>query len=611
MRMVTISRGVLAGVLAVAQPAVAQGPEPPLLVVLTPTGHEAAGLPVFTRHPAAERWLTVLTHGFDGRVLRLYRWVQRRRLAREGRAIEPAYLLLSDRQGGFARVGFRLDGVAKPDADYVDLHRRMRLAGWPGAMDQIFPHEMMHVLMRHVAGELPAGAGGANQMHAIGVRTDPQTAFEEGFAEHAQVMAIDDPDAWPETAATARDPWHAARAEWQLAAYERSLSALWAPATPHRLGFLLWFSHTEQVMRYQFVKANRFARARVLPERVLLPGDPYAAYLLDNVLPGRIDDPLKPAPRLLATEGAVASLFWRWATSEALGRAYRDDAFYRSRGTARADVSPLDNAYLKLFHAIEHSRRRDTSRVVRAYVDLFPEDAAAVRAVVESAGLPWPLREVPALWLANRSFVTGTSLFDQFRTLPRPHTFDLNAASLPDLLTVPGITRKEADALLAHAPYADLAAVDTVPGVSAAVRATLRDMAGEMNVRRAGGESGVERLSLTAIVRSYLLRAGLWIALCAALGALVFRKARPTAWWRGALNGVAASTVGLFATWVLTTAGDHAWTPLLPFLPVAVFGVPAAAWQLLRRRLPRRAALALAAWGAACVPAWLVTRPLF
>jgi hypothetical protein len=33
-----------------------------------------------------------------------------------------------------------------------------------------------------------------------------------------------------------------------------------------------------------------------------------------------------------------------------------------------------------------------------------------------------------------------TTLFDQFRALPRRHTFDLNAASLVDLLTVEGVT---------------------------------------------------------------------------------------------------------------------------------------------------------------------------
>ena len=38
-----------------------------------------------------------------------------------------------------------LDGRAEPDTTFVDLHRRSDLSGRPGAMDQIFPHELLHL----------------------------------------------------------------------------------------------------------------------------------------------------------------------------------------------------------------------------------------------------------------------------------------------------------------------------------------------------------------------------------------------------------------------------------------------------------------------------------
>ena len=152
-----------------------------------------------------------------------------------GRAPEPAYLLLSDRQGGFPQFGFYLDGVKKADAGWVDLHRRSTLAGRFGAMDQIFPHELLHVIVRQLAGE-PRESGG-NQMHAIGVRTDPVNAFSEGFAEHVQVMSVDDPDAVPETAALREDGDALARAEREFAGYGRELAARFPLGSPVAAAF--------------------------------------------------------------------------------------------------------------------------------------------------------------------------------------------------------------------------------------------------------------------------------------------------------------------------------------------------------------------------------------
>ena len=174
---------------------VAAAAPPQLLVVLEPTGKTRDGLPVLTRHRDGGRVAAVLARGFSGRLLRLYALEQAFLSRATGRAPEPAYLLLSNRQGGFPQFGFYLDGVKKADAGWVDLHRSSTLSGRFGAMDQIFPHELLHVIVRQLAGE-PRESGG-NQMHAIGVRTDPVNAFGEGFAEHVQVMSVDDPDAAP------------------------------------------------------------------------------------------------------------------------------------------------------------------------------------------------------------------------------------------------------------------------------------------------------------------------------------------------------------------------------------------------------------------------------
>ena len=190
-----VPRVALVCLLVFAAPAIGA---PPPLVVLTPTGTSQGGLPVLARRPPGEID-RILSRGFSGRLLRLYALEQEYLRRETGTAPEPAYLLLSTQQGGFPRFGFVLDSAPKPDTGYVDLHHSSTPAGRFGAMDQIFPHELLHIIARQLAGE--PRESGANQVHAIGVRTDPVTAFQEGFAEHVQVMCVDDPDAHPATRA--------------------------------------------------------------------------------------------------------------------------------------------------------------------------------------------------------------------------------------------------------------------------------------------------------------------------------------------------------------------------------------------------------------------------
>lgn len=213
----------LTTILATATP---QAP-PPTLIILVPTGRVEDGLPVLERHPDPQATLDVLTRGYSGRLLRLFALSQEYLRRTRGRAPQPAYLAFTDTPGGFPRTGFVLDGVRHPDAGWVDLRRTSRLTGRHGATDQIFPHELFHVLAFQLAG--PPQRDGGNQIHALGVRTDPVMAFHEGLAEHAQVMAIDDPDAAADTAALRVDQPSLDRARSDIDRYAADLRRWWMP----------------------------------------------------------------------------------------------------------------------------------------------------------------------------------------------------------------------------------------------------------------------------------------------------------------------------------------------------------------------------------------------
>jgi len=579
-----------------------------------PTGETRDGLPVYRRDPDEAAYVTVLSRGFSGRLLQLYRWEQQLLARRDGTTIEPAYLLLSTTQGGFPRFGFWLDGQRKANVGYVDLHQRQALSGQFGAMDQIFPHELTHVIVRQLAKPPPPGAGGANQVHAIGVRTDRITAFDEGFAEHVQVLAVDDPDAMPATHALGGDEAQASFTADRLARYERALDARWSLAPPARLAFMLWFSPAEQVLRYHAVKANAFAHDAELPADLLDRADRYPAYLLENILPGSAAAAFKPNARLLTTEGAIAALFSRWVMDPVMQQP-ADAAFYDRFGLSADEASPIEHAYLKLFAVLADKQPHDAASLIRAYVEMFPAEAGAAASLLQRLGFAWPLPDAAEIWLANDRFATGTTLFDQYRAVPRIHTFDLNAASLVDLLTVDGMSPALARAIQRRAPYSSLDDVARVPGMSTDLLARFQSMAAAMTaVREANAREDAESIDLMRLFRPVIWRAVLYIAGGAIAAGWLYGRVRRVRVPRLAANGVAASAVGLLMAWTLGAAlrvGGHGVEPsVLALTPLAAFGLPGVLWQLLRYRSLRDAARVAAAWTAACLPGILITLPL-
>jgi hypothetical protein len=576
------------------------GAPPPHLVILTPTGQIRDGLPVLTRHPDASSVGRILTRGFSGHLLRLYAWEQAFLRQRTGTAPEPAYLLLSDHQGGFPRFGFCLDGVRKPGVGWVDLHRSSRLSGSFGAMDQIFPHELLHVIVRQLAG--PPRESGGNQVHAIGVRTDPVNAFSEGFAEHVQILAVDDPDAASDTQALRQDATRRTRAEREPADYARQLASRWLPVRPQQLRFLLWFSQSEQVLRYHAVRANLFAHAAVIPPTLLSRHDLYDAYLVQSVLPGRATDPPKPVGTMLSTEGVVSHLFWQLVTCPTIQQRYRAEDFYAQFGTSARAVEPIENVFLKLFVALFAARPADAGTLLRAYVREFPEDALDVGRITRDTLLGAELPDVPEVWLASRALMTGTSLFDQYRGLPRRHTFDANAATELDWLTVPGVDRTLARTLMAGVPYSGVEALNATRGLPVAIQSQLRSMSDDMAALLTRAAEEEDSLNLWALARPYLYRFGALLLVAALLGGTLARRAGVAHVWTAALMGLAAASVVLSLAWIITCPP---WYPLVG--SIALGGVPWALWRLARKRSLSGAVQALSAWALASAPAIVVS----
>jgi hypothetical protein len=413
------------------------------------------------------------------------------------------------------------------------------------------------------------------------------------------------------------------------------------------MSFPLWYSGTEQILRYHAVKANAFARAPEIPDELLLGNDPYPAYLLENILPGQPEDPPKAFRRMIATEGVVASFFLTWATSDGLRESYRAPSFYEQFGIEIENVGPVENVYLKLFHVFYEHKPHDLLALIDAYEREYPDELAAVSGVARDTFLGQEMVAAPQLWLANPAFQTGTSLYDQFRGLPRTHTFDLNAASEVDLVGVRGVDRFLADMIRFKAPYASVEDLADVPGVTPEILEEFRELERAMERLQTSAQEMESELALSAILRTYTRRLIVFLVPAALIAGFFYWSARlmfdvrpdpdtaparsspsarevgdvaiplvsaaasgPTisrpSWIRILLNGVAATLVGL--------VGAASWgaLPLGPSLVsvAAWLGLPGAAWSFWKTGDIWQAGAVLLAWIVAALPVAILMTPL-
>jgi hypothetical protein len=218
----------------------------------------------------------------------------------------PTYLLMSQEEGGFARYGFWLeDAEGKRQlvlAGYVDLVVDEESVK-DGNLEEIFSHELGHQILGELVGKLPPGA--SRNMHQSMTVTDNPTAFDEGYAEHFQPLVRD---------VTAN-------------AYLRELTKGTTSTDLERL----WISRLDQQLRSDGVKRNLFIHNKALPAAALEPGaDRYRLYLDSETSTAFLDDELRNGQQMMASEGVIATLFYRSVNDTALREHYREAAFYQA-----------------------------------------------------------------------------------------------------------------------------------------------------------------------------------------------------------------------------------------------------------------------------------------
>lgn len=275
----------------------------------------------------------------------------------------PNVIYASENEGGFARAGLVIksgDGSLReyPNLAYVDLVLNPeRVAA--GELD-IYSHELGHVMMGLVW-DNRWGGWSPKQHVSMGV-TDGFTAINEGWGIHFQQLAMD----------------HVPRYRDLLRANQG-----------HKKGSRwLWHSHLDTRLRLFSVQFNDYIHRKVLPEVDTVGMTPAELILLEHTSP--LFDPcrLRNAQEMMASEGVIATLFYRITTDTVLQNSYAPAEFYRQflRENPPASMNPqeiftpLENELIKSafcwYSMKDHVDSLDTpfTEYVKERCRLFPGD---------------------------------------------------------------------------------------------------------------------------------------------------------------------------------------------------------------------------------------------
>jgi helix-hairpin-helix protein len=445
--------------------------------VLTATAPDGHSYPVFREAPPSKLVSDVrreLETSFAQQVLRLDRYARNLIITKRTQAhrsseewlTEPMYFLMSTEEGGFARFGFWLqDDAGKRKlilAGYVDMVVGDDCS--QGCIEEIFSHELGHLILRALTGSLEAGH--SRKMHQSMTVTDYPTAFDEGFAEHFQPLARDSHPTGVASGTFATDL------------------------------DLFWLSAADGQLRTDGVKRNVFIHSKPLPESAF-DGTPelYRLFVDAETTTVFLPTELKNGQQMMASEGVISTLFYRFVNDEQLRSHYRESSFYRAflptlSGRPESAITPAENVHLKLFAAMAelHGMKRDQPpmiSVVEHYARLFPDEAkrihgdfiattwgatvsqqlaaelaraasdggrgdiSAFRHDDSSSLFESTIADVtngkrslddnlgPELWMLNSEFKIAPSMWTNDRRLPL--TINLNTATEPELMTIAGV----------------------------------------------------------------------------------------------------------------------------------------------------------------------------
>lgn len=468
------------------------------LILLQPTAEEVDSLVemevINQGSPIAERIYQIVDSSVISEFLSLHELLQIYLFNTRGKAMEPAYLALTQNQGGLAKQGFVLkngdEHIKKDQSFYVDIIESVGEKDYASLMSitQLYPHELGHIFYRLLSSNDTIEESSKNlNIHFFSMMTDYQIAFNEGFAEHMENIARKyerNPKIIEGIQAdTTRIVQQAQKA---IRGFTRDFKL------PFRVGFykmsmLAWYQPFEDYKRFAYAYDGRSKYYN----QTIHTGNRQNNLIYRNASVG-ISDQLRNQVQTLATEGVISAFFSTLMETDLKNR-YQSKAFYypflkdtTSFNSPEQLFSPLQNQFLKYFHVLdryvtlEHSDKAQLIDFIDGYLETFPEESATVKSIYQQAtGMEYENSLPPQIWLLVKDQSHGILALDAYAGLSVPfYTFELNMAGLEDLMMIETLTQEDAQTILQHRSenglFTRLEQINDIPNLSKQAKEALR-----------------------------------------------------------------------------------------------------------------------------------------
>ena len=440
-------------------------------VILRPSGELKDSIPVleiFSEDAGNKKVVeNLFENSFMKETVKLYFLVQNY-LYNKGilTEFEPAYLLLSNQQGGFPKFGFYLkeagNYIDKKNVPYIDLVKNdAGNEGYLGSMTQIYPHEMGHILYQMLSGITEFNFPRSCDVHFSTITTDYRIAFHEGFAVHFENVSRE-----YETNKQLKDAIindflvKKKKVRTSIKGYERDFKL------PLRLDYykttmLMWYQNFEALKRYEWVKSGGMKYRN----DVIKTENTEKAIFYRNSGIYQDTTKLRTIVQAVSTEGVIATFFTRLMDSDLKFNYMKKEFYlpflYNSKNNflnPQEIFTPLENEYLKIFvvlYKYVNSVQTKNSQFldfVKGYVKEFPDEKNSIYNIFKFAtGYNIPDNMGPEIWILNKGYNHGFLVMDQSGSTVIPfYTFNLNAADDIDLLTIKNMSKSNAQEILKY-----------------------------------------------------------------------------------------------------------------------------------------------------------------
>lgn len=262
---------------------------------------------------------------------------------------EMPLIIVTDWSDPTEMVGLRLESGDRIE-DYPNLVFLAFNTDWEdikrSGIEAIFAHEYSHLWLNLLGYDHKLSK--SNKFNTCTAITDVYLAFSEGLAEHLEIVTKE----LNENKVNENGFWD----------YGYDVNA--------------WISLRDEQLRYHAAINNRFIYHTAFP--YFEDYETYSALNLAHITSSAFTpEKLKNGSQMMASEGAISTIFYLMYKSEVLKNTYLDNVFYHQFGKDKEDVDVLTNLYLKIIFAISKIDLTKSSLMtdfIEKYGEAFPNE---------------------------------------------------------------------------------------------------------------------------------------------------------------------------------------------------------------------------------------------